>query len=177
MNSQACRICGVVKPLSMFEWGRRCCRACERVQKRAYARAQIDASRRWIDEFAQQWRQSAGATIDGAAAFIKQQWRGTGGKLDRPPHPYYRLRHEAIMAYGGYRCACCGEGEPMFLTLDHINNDGARDRREPGLYMKRLLSLRKRGYPRGFQVLCSNCNHGKHRNGGTCPHKTRQRDR
>jgi len=64
----------------------------------------------------------------------------------------------------------------MFLTLDHINNDGTRHRREFGTNQRVLRSLKARGYPSGFQVLCSNCNHGRHRNGGTCPHKTRQRD-
>jgi hypothetical protein len=27
-------------------------------------------------------------------------------------------------------------------------------------------------FPPGFQLLCSNCNHGRARNGGICPHKT-----
>jgi len=76
------------------------------------------------------------------------------------------------MAYGGYRCACCGEGEPMFLTLDHINNGGSKQRRQLGAGSQIFVWLRKRGYPPGFQVLCSNCNLGRHRNGGTCPHKT-----
>jgi hypothetical protein len=29
-------------------------------------------------------------------------------------------RDEAFNAYGGYVCACCGETEPMFLTIDHV---------------------------------------------------------
>ena len=89
-------------------------------------------------------------------------------------------RHRAMMAYGGYRCACCGETEPMFLSLDHVHNDGADHRREMGYEegngkgaSSAILSwLKKNNYPPGFQVLCMNCNHGKARNGGICPHKS-----
>lgn len=86
-------------------------------------------------------------------------------------------RDKLFDAYGGRFCACCGETEIMFLTLDHIENDGASHRRElraggaqmnySGLY-SRLKAL---GFPPGLQVLCWNCNCGKHRNGGVCPHK------
>lgn len=86
-----------------------------------------------------------------------------------------RLRSEAFEAYGGYRCACCGETEPVFLSIDHIHNDGAEQRRR-GDYGRNGTSfyhwLRKNGYPAGYQVLCLNCNIGKHRNGGVCPHKS-----
>jgi hypothetical protein len=106
--------------------------------------------------------------IDSAKAFAE-------GQTDGPPDAYYRLRHNAIMAYGGYRCACCDEGEPLFLNIDHVNNDGSRDRRQIGHHKKFWKWLQANGYPPGYQVLCSNCNHGKHRNGGTCPHKKRPR--
>lgn len=92
-----------------------------------------------------------------------------------------RLRDAAIKRYGGYVCKCCGEDEPLFLHIDHINNDGASHRRElrKKLGLKYSLSssrfyrwLKQNSYPEGFQVLCANCNLGKARNGGICPHKT-----
>jgi hypothetical protein len=85
------------------------------------------------------------------------------------------------MAYGGFRCACCGETEKTFLTLDHIGNDGAS-------WRKRILGGRlragyatyawiyKNGFPEGFQVLCMNCNFGKRMNGGICPHQVTAND-
>jgi hypothetical protein len=80
------------------------------------------------------------------------------------------LRAEMLAAYGA-KCACCGESEPVFLELDHVNNDGAAHRREMGNCDQVMLSLRARGWPRdGFQILCCNCNQGKARNGGICPH-------
>lgn len=88
-----------------------------------------------------------------------------------------KVRHEVFMAYGGFLCACCGETEPMFLTIDHINNDGANHRRElkdkignGGASFFTWLKANK--FPKGFQVLCRNCNWGKHANGGVCPHIT-----
>lgn len=85
------------------------------------------------------------------------------------------LREQVFMAYGGKQCACCGETEPLFLTIDHIANDGAEMRRS-GTHSRGGTQfyqwLRKNGFPSGFQVLCMNCNLGKHRNGGFCPHDT-----
>lgn len=45
-----------------------------------------------------------------------------------------RLRNEVIIHYGGDppKCACCGEDNIGFLTLDHINNDGNKDRQLHG---------------------------------------------
>lgn len=81
-----------------------------------------------------------------------------------------------INAYGG-KCVCCGESQWEFLTIDHINNDGAEHRRRLGKGIKSKGSttmvwryLRKNGYPKGeFQLLCFNCNCAK---GffGYCPH-------
>lgn len=82
------------------------------------------------------------------------------------------------MAYGGYKCACCGESEAKFLSIDHIFNNGAEHRREVrptakdnGVGVSILTWLKKHKYPAGFQVLCMNCNFGKQVNKGICPHK------
>lgn len=90
-----------------------------------------------------------------------------------------QLADEVIAHYGG-KCACCGETERLFLSIDHINNDGAEHRRSinpkavsNGKGVGVYHWLRKNGYPEGFQVLCMNCNCGKARNGGVCPHQSR----
>jgi hypothetical protein len=84
-------------------------------------------------------------------------------------------KDQVFDAYGGYKCNCCGENEPMFLSIDHIDNDGASERKSgkycgsgTGFYQW----LRKNKFPSGYQVLCMNCNTGKHKNGGVCPHQT-----
>lgn len=81
------------------------------------------------------------------------------------------LRAEMIAAYGG-RCACCGESNPIFLDLDHIYNDGKADRKIRGNSQRLIVWLQKNEWPRDrYQILCCNCNQGKARNGGICPHK------
>lgn len=80
-------------------------------------------------------------------------------------------RIEILRAYGGPEpaCVCCGEREPVFLALDHINGGGGQQRKElggGGFY----TWLRRNGYPAGFRVLCHNCNFGRQLNGGICPH-------
>lgn len=88
-----------------------------------------------------------------------------------------RLRRDVFTAYGG-KCECCGIDEEMFLTIDHIDGNGNQHRKEvlgshlmAGTHFYRWL--RQNGYPEGFRVLCFNCNMGRHRNGGICPHKAR----
>ena len=92
-----------------------------------------------------------------------------------------KVREAVFKAYGGAKCACCGETERKFLTLDHINNDGAKDRIK--IAGKRTASgwttyvyLYRRKFPAGYQVLCMNCNFGKRMNNGVCPHKVRCND-
>jgi len=89
----------------------------------------------------------------------------------------HRLREAALAAYGGPVCACCGETKAVFLCLDHVNGGGNEHRRLLGKGRPRsgrpyYKWLRDRGYPPGFQVLCFNCNIGRHLNGGVCPYKS-----
>ena len=68
---------------------------------------------------------------------------------------------------GKYKCDCCGEKEIKFLTIDHINNDGTKHRKEIGQNI--TFWLIKNNFPKGFQILCYNCNNAK-RIYGKCPH-------
>jgi hypothetical protein len=89
---------------------------------------------------------------------------------------YFREHHfeeklQAFAAYGG-RCACCGEIEPTFLSIDHINGNGRKQRREIGANNSQAFYrwLRQNNYPPEFQCLCFNCNCGRRINGGVCAH-------
>lgn len=68
-------------------------------------------------------------------------------------------------------CVCCGETEKMFLSIDHINGGGQEDRKKRGNGTVMYQSLLRDGLPEGYQLLCMNCNHGRMRNNGICPHK------
>jgi len=83
---------------------------------------------------------------------------------------HQRLKEQALNAYGGCRCVCCGVTDMVFLCLDHINNNGAEHRRRLGNRGSGIYStLKRQGYPPGFQVLCHNCNFAKQF--GPCPCK------
>lgn len=87
-----------------------------------------------------------------------------------------RNKHDAFMAYGGYVCSCCGETEVMFLSIDHVNNDGYSMRKTHGHSGRFYSWLKRNEYPSGFQILCMNCQTGKARNNGVCPHQERRND-
>lgn len=81
-----------------------------------------------------------------------------------------RLKLEFIEAYGG-RCACCGESNPVFLTLEHLNGGGTVHHDKRGT-SGMLRDIRREGFPKDrYAVLCYNCNCGKAKNGGVCPHQ------
>jgi hypothetical protein len=71
----------------------------------------------------------------------------------------------------GRICRCCGlESESMiFLTLDHINNDGNEHRKMNRSNFYRWVI--KNNFPDNLETSCWNCNIAKHINGGICPHK------
>lgn len=81
------------------------------------------------------------------------------------------LRVTVLTHYGGDppKCACCGEGILEFLALDHIHGGGRQHRRT--IKVRWWEWLRDHGYPKGFRVLCHNCNQawGVY---GSCPHQT-----
>ena len=83
------------------------------------------------------------------------------------------LRNEVYAAYGN-KCLCCGESEPLFLTIDHIDGTGADHRRATGRYggITFYRYLRDIGCPRdNYRLMCWNCNSGRERNNGICPHE------
>lgn len=77
---------------------------------------------------------------------------------------YQKLRNEIFDHYGR-QCECCKESEECFLTLDHVNGGGTRDRLRGNVWGR----LRKAGFPSGYRVLCWNCNWAYHKL-GICPH-------
>jgi predicted RNA-binding Zn-ribbon protein involved in translation (DUF1610 family) len=86
---------------------------------------------------------------------------------------YQEIKRKVMEHYGG-KCACCGEHRLEFLTIDHVNNDGGKHRREQahslgtGLYKLLLRKNFDLGYE--LQVLCWNCNEAKNYY-GICPHE------
>jgi len=65
----------------------------------------------------------------------------------------------ALKAYGSV-CDHCGDDRHEVLTIDHINKDGAKHRKSLNCHggIGFYLWLSKNNYPKGFRVLCFNCN-------------------
>lgn len=82
-----------------------------------------------------------------------------------------KIRYEVMSHYskGEPCCACCGEKNYMFLTIDHING-GGRKHRQIVKADKLPTWLRKNNYPAEYRILCYNCNNacGAY---GFCPHE------
>ena len=73
-----------------------------------------------------------------------------------------KVRLDMISEYGG-ECSTCGISDVDVLDIDHIDNNGADDRKH-NLYGYNLYRhLKRLGWPKdNFQLLCKNCNWKKH---------------
>lgn len=98
------------------------------------------------------------------------------GRIWREKNPnyskYLNIKQKKIVIYhysnGENKCKCCGENIFEFLSIDHIEGGGTLHRKS---IKSRLYPwLIKNNLPKGFQVLCFNCNFGKYKM-GICPHK------
>lgn len=97
---------------------------------------------------------------------------------DRDPELYAkktrdnaRRRRLRVLDHYGGKCACCGEGRFEFLAIDHINNDGRAHRLQIGHGSGGIVRwLINENFPKGFRVLCHNCNMAMGFY-GACPHQ------
>ena len=66
------------------------------------------------------------------------------------------------------KCKCCGETDPIYFQIDHVNNDGCVSRRtKKGARKSKRVTLETYlANPKNYQLLCANCNTAKHLNGG-----------
>jgi hypothetical protein len=84
-----------------------------------------------------------------------------------------KLKVDVLTHYAGGEpiCWCCGESTIQFLGLDHMDNDGAKERQSIGGGHATYRWLKTNGYPeRNFKVACQNCNSTRYYY-GVCPHQ------
>lgn len=171
MDRKTCGACGESKPLTEFyrrkdrpggEEYRSDCKECRKAKVLSWRQENPDRCRRYSRTYMRKVRPS----------------------LSRKAQ---ELKTAVFRAYGG-SCACCGEAEFEFLTLEHINGDGHLHKKslkgvsfEEGqswwgngataLHLKVYLDLKRKGFPReGYCLLCWNC-HMATRYGKPCPHR------
>jgi len=74
---------------------------------------------------------------------------------------YQKLKYDVLSFYSGGdkpHCVLCKEERMDCLSIDHINNDGAVERRKVKKYNYGFYQyLKANAYPKGYQTLCMNC--------------------
>jgi|GEM_PF-1401293 len=166
-----CKSCGEIKPLDQFapvyskktrgkQYRQHTCLVCHRVKQATKEQRRRAENPQRARDILKRWRDR---TLPKRKA-IKKAW-------------YSDVKERVFAAYGGFKCACCGETEPTMLTIDHMKEDGAAFRRNirgvrwSGNFYAWIID---NDFPDDLQVLCYNCNLSKHRNGGICAHKLRE---
>lgn len=107
-------------------------------------------------------RSKSSGICNPCAAQASKKWKEENADKHRKWMSQYasRKREEVIRGYGGC-CSGCGENEARFLTIDHVNDDGAEDRRTTKSGVATYLKIIREGYPPRYQVLCASCNQKK----------------
>lgn len=94
--------------------------------------------------------------------------------LSKHTQSFRRLRDDVHAGLGGV-CACCGAADPLVLTVDHVKGGGTAHYKRRGVYGA-LIDVKRSGYDRRlYRLLCFNCNCGRARVGGVCPHESKRR--
>ena len=84
----------------------------------------------------------------------QQKWyQENKKKADKTAYEWYRNKRTELINQLGSCCNHCGEDDPIVLDFDHINDDGAEDRKKGGSILTKIDRE-----PHRFQLLCKNCN-------------------
>lgn len=153
------KVCDEGHPLVPNPWaeGKWYCSVCKNRKSREWGAANRDR----VNDAGRRWRSK---NHDELLAKRRTQYEIDKERLKAERD---ELRVEVLSAYGGH-CQCCVESAIEFLAIDHINGGGRKHRAEIGQNI--YPWLKRHGFPKGFRVLCHNCNMaiGLY---GYCPHE------
>ena len=73
---------------------------------------------------------------------------------------WHKIRERVLKHYGGEnpKYKNCGFNKIECLDIDHINNDGAKQRKKIKGTSAFYRWLINNNFPKGYQLLCKNCN-------------------
>jgi len=159
----------------------------DREEVRSYMQLYREKNRDKYNTYQREWRKKNKAMLNardikrrklGIAAMTKEELKAFRVAEIEKTRRLNSAIKEIVFSHYGWFCACCGENERAFLSMDHVNNDGYKDRasnrKRSSAHLYRRI--KNQGFPKTYQVLCMNCNFGKRMNNGICPHKVRCND-
>jgi hypothetical protein len=171
METKRCNKCGDDLPVTAFKKHRGTCIECNRKQQR-----ERNYQRYHEEPDYKKKRQAATARYRKTDAYHKLWASEEHRQKERrnARKAWQRLKAEIIAHYshGTMKCSKCSHCDIRALTIDHINNNGAAHRAE----LKRqgvdkfYHWLKRSGWPKGFQVLCMNCQWEKRWDEGDLKH-------
>lgn len=157
MNNKICEVCSkqLIKQQERF-----CSKDCQHRGHRVKNPV-------WTKEFAKEYSKKYREKHKEKLSAQSKKWRNNNparvNKNKRKERE--NLKMEVLGRYSGNKicCAICGFDDTRALQIDHIDNNGAEERRE--VLGNRLCAgttfyrwVRRQNYPEGYQVLCANCN-------------------
>lgn len=172
--TKKCPKCNEIKFISEFGKDRQnknnkriYCKKCSNEYSSIYQRENKIKRRKYEHE----WRIKNIKKVREHKKIYSRQWRKFHPEKIKKYNEKVRLK--VLTHYGGLppKCVCCGELFNEFLSIDHINGGGNKQRKglkiNSGQAFYRWLI--KNDYPEGFRVLCMNCNFSLGKR-GYCPH-------
>lgn len=168
---KTCKSCNRIKQDSLFtkrriskDGLRAICTKCSRIYNKKYYLENIERYIKYREKNSEQRKNNWKEWYKLNAVEVRRK-QNERSKVKR----YIVIKH---YSRGENKCNCCNESNIMFLTVDHIYNNGNSHRKEIGSKSGQdtYRWLIKNNFPEGFQILCFNCNLGKSINKGICPH-------
>ena len=144
------------------------CTRCKKYPKAPYSRSWCTAC---LSEHYRKWARKNPDKVKSTKAKYK---RRNSERIKEKQTLYRKQRRlDILIHYGGDppKCDCCGETILEFLCLDHRNGGGNKHRKALGVPSGAVVYqwVKNHGFPKGFRVLCYNCNNSYgHYN--YCPH-------
>jgi len=172
MLFKTCRVCHKSKPISEFykrkKHGavigvRNECKECTKKYKHNYYLKHKDERREYNAKYREENKEKL-------RRYNQKYYQENRKKLieksiKRSKKWSQKIKKEVLSHYSHKNypvCKKCGETDMRVLSIDHINGDGAKHRRE--IFGENKKSgrhfykwLQENDYPDGFQVLCMNC--------------------